>query len=86
MKVKVVATVEIDLDTYKFFMKINGDQTEDGEVTADMVRNNVRSHIAHIGAGCLQEHIANKIQGHCDWTDADISWCNRSVNVTKTNE
>mgnify|MGYP003141108368 CR=1 FL=1 len=86
MKVKVTATVEIDLDTYKFFMKINGDQTENGEVTANMVRNNVRSHIAHIGASCLHENIANTIQGHRDWTDSDISWCNDSVYVTKTNE
>ena len=86
MKVKVTTTVDIDLDTYKLFMKINGDQTEDGEVTADMVRNDVKSYIAHIGANCLQDNMGNTIKGHHDWTDTDISWCDYSVHVTKTNQ
>jgi len=86
MKVKVTTTVDIDLDTYKFFMKINGDQTEDGEVTADMIRNDVRSYISHIGAGCLQEHISNTIQEHRDCTDTYVGWCDDSVHVTKTNQ
>jgi len=51
-----------------------------------MVRNDVKSYIAHIGANCLQDHIGNTIQGHHDWTDTDISWCDYSVYVTKTNQ
>ena len=86
MKVKVTTTVDIDLDTYKLFMKINGDHTEDGEVTADMIRNDVRSYISHIGAGCLQEHIGNTIQEYRDSTDTYVGWCDDSVRVTKTNQ